>query len=154
MQGYTGLNFEPLGMDQGSETSSTHPGLLPADSSKATEIRASPRVLDRMDSAFPAWLSRKNLVGNLGVEPSVLCVPGAADFRLPRSRNFNVDGPSGLEPESQVSETCALSRWAMDRFAFIRVHSRPNSHLGWPEEIESSWTVPQTAAYPLGHGHT
>ena len=28
------------------------------------------------------------------------------------------------------------------------------NELGWPEEIESSWTVPQTAAYPLGHGHT
>ena len=52
-------------------------------------------------------------------------------------------GPSGFEPESQPSEGWALSRWTMDRLK-----------LGWPEEIESSWTVPQTAAYPLGHGHT
>ena len=74
----------------------------------------------RINSAVPFQLGYpgRTLVGNLGVEPSDLCVPGAADFRLPRSRTSTFQelvGPSGLEPESQASETCALSRWAMDR---------------------------------------
>ena len=65
------------------------------------------------------------MVGNLVVEPSVLCVPGAADFRLPRSRTSNaLAGPSGVEPEFQVSETCALSRLD-DRPAWNR---RPDSN--------------------------
>ena len=68
---------------------------------------------------------------------------GFAVFLAPEIRNLNLAGPSGFEPESQPSEGWALSRWTMDR-----------NELGWPEEIESSWTVPQTAAYPLGHGHT
>lgn len=68
---------------------------------------------------------------------------GFAVFLAPEIRNLNLAGPSGFEPESQPSEGWALSRWTMDR-----------NQLGWPEEIESSWTVPQTAAYPLGHGHT
>ena len=65
-----------------------------------------------INSAVPSQLGYPGiiLVGNLGVEPSVLCVPGAAD-----PRNFKLDGPSGLEPESQASEACALSPWAMDR---------------------------------------
>ena len=35
---------------------------------------------------YPGKTDYGKLVGNLGVEPSVLCVPSAADFRLPRSR--------------------------------------------------------------------
>src|SRR6266404_9284160 len=85
----------------------------------------------------------KTLVGNLGVEPSDSAIRTQRICRLPRSRKSNLAGPSGFEPESQPSEGWALSRWTMDR-----------NELGWPEEIESSWTVPQTAAYPLGHGHT
>ena len=74
----------------------------------------------RINSAVPFQLGYpgRTLVGNLGVEPSDLCVPGAADFRLPRSRTSTFQelvGPSGLEPESQASETCALSSWTMDR---------------------------------------
>lgn len=68
---------------------------------------------------------------------------GFAVFLAPETCDINLAGPSGFEPESQPSEGWALSRWTMDRLK-----------LGWPEEIESSWTVPQTAAYPLGHGHT
>lgn len=74
----------------------------------------------RINSAVPSQFGYpgKLLVGNLGVEPSVLCVPSAADFRLPRSRTStfkDLAGPAGLEPESQASETCALSSWTMDR---------------------------------------
>ena len=60
---------------------------------------------------------------------------GFAVFLAPEIRKSNLAGPSGFEPESQPSEGWALSRWTMDR-----------NELGWPEEIESSWTVPQTAA--------
>ena len=67
---------------------------------------------------------------------------GFAVFLAPEIRNSILAGPSGFEPESQPSEGWVLSCWTMDR-----------ENLGWPEEIESSWTVPQTAAYPLGHGH-
>ena len=120
----------------------------------------------RINSAVPFQLGYPGtiLVGNLGVEPSVLCVPSAADFRLPRSRTLasrDLVGPSGLEPESEASESCALSSWTMDRSGTgvgsrtqipglgnrrsVRLnYARP--YLGWPEEIESSWAVPQTAA--------
>ena len=94
---------------------------------------------DRINSTAPSQLGYpgKTLVGNLGVEPSASAVRTQRICRLPRSRNLklNLAGPSGFEPESQPSEGWALSRWTMDR-----------NELGWPEEIESSWTVPQTAA--------
>lgn len=68
---------------------------------------------------------------------------GLPSSSFPKLEPQHLAGPSGFEPESQPSEGWALSCWTMDRLK-----------LGWPEEIESSWTVPQTAAYPLGHGHT
>ena len=54
-------------------------------------------------------------------------------------------GPSGLEPESQASETCALSRWTMDR-----------SGTDWGDRRESNsrGAMHSRAPKPLGHGHT
>ena len=93
----------------------------------------------RINSTAPSQLGYpgKTLVGNLGVEPSgsAIRTQRNAVFLAPETRKINLAGPSGFEPESQPSEGWALSRWTMDR-----------NELGWPEEIESPWTVPQTAA--------
>ena len=65
----------------------------------------------------------------LGREPGsrtqCFCAPNAEDYRFPCSRTSNaLAGPSGFEPEFQVSETCALSRLD-DRPAWNR---RPDSN--------------------------
>jgi hypothetical protein len=80
----------------------------------------------RINSAAP---SRLGYPGKGGREPGsrtqCFCAPNAEDCRFPCSRTSNpLAGPSGVEPESQASETCALSRLD-DRPAWNR---RPDSN--------------------------
>src|SRR5713226_7286591 len=74
----------------------------------------------RINSAVPFQLGYPGttLVGNLGVElsDSASQTQRIAVFLVPEIQySKDLAGPSGLEPESQASETCALSRWTMDR---------------------------------------
>jgi hypothetical protein len=90
----------------------------------------------RINSAVPSQLGYpgKTLVGNLGVEPSASAFQAQriSVFLVPETlRTSNLGGPSGLEPESQVSETCALSNWTMDRWSGRR-YSNPNPRLRKP----------------------
>jgi hypothetical protein len=78
-------------------------------------------------------------------------------------------GPSGLEPESQASETCALSRWTMDRSGTgvgnrTRIPGLGNrrslqlnyarSDWGDRRESNSRGAMHSRTPKPLGHGHT
>ena len=103
---------------------------------------------DRINSAAPSQLGYpgKTVVGNLGVGPSDSAIRTQRICRLPRSRNSKIKTwPAHPDSNRNLSlrraGPCPVGPWT-------------GINLGWPEEIESSWTVPQTAAYPLGHGHT
>ena len=102
---------------------------------------------DRINSAAPSQLGYpgRTMVGNLGVGPSgsAIRTQWNAVFLAPETRKSLLPAhpDSNRNLNLRRAGPCPVGPWT-------------RINLGWPEEIESSWTVPQTAAYPLGHGHT
>ena len=89
----------------------------------------------RINSAVPFQLGYPGitLVGNLGVEPSVLCVPSAADYRLPRSRN-SMAGRGRLELPYQASKTRVLPLDDLPSIWGGRRKSNPRGTCAWPHQ--------------------